>query len=267
MRARELVALAVALVVLVVGQLPGYARAGENTCAPRIAVREARDHDEGKLEMARGKGTTAPRYSGNELHGKVLEAAEAEVVRRHAESSPLTRPAAGWASWARTVMGLGDWQGWHARYIPKRAALAKALREARAEADVWLALTNEDPALKAVRLDLPREEPAELRAERLALIAERPDLAELLTWRPAEWPTAAASEKEKATLAYRLEKLGEAVGPTWYRQKPTNRDLALLVILSGWISDAWKGEKMTIGDAIEVVVSAVRTHRRASAKH
>jgi len=63
-RARELVALAVALVVLVVGQLPAYARAGENTCAPRIAVREARDHDEGKLEMARGKGTTGGTEKG-----------------------------------------------------------------------------------------------------------------------------------------------------------------------------------------------------------
>lgn len=73
-------------------------------------------------------------------------------------------------------------------------------------------------------------------------------------------------EKEKATLAYRLEKLGEAVGPTWYRRTPTNRDLALLVILSGWISDQWKPD-MTIADAIEAVVSAVRTHRRDRAKH
>ena len=55
--ARGLVALVVALVVLVVGEAPGYAAAQEN--APRTGIREARDHDEGKLEMAKEKGTRA----------------------------------------------------------------------------------------------------------------------------------------------------------------------------------------------------------------
>lgn len=186
--------------------------------------------------------TTAARFQGAKLHAKVLEAAAIEVEKRYSACwsdqpegtwFPLHRQ--GWQATARKLAQRPPAET-TARWWTRRGALIKALRAAREEPEVWRRLLDECPALESVEF----------------------------TYKLPEEPTA---PKHFETVSYLLTftAIGSLFGPTWRPGRPpTHRDLALQVILSGWISDRWIGS-MTVSKAIEAVVDAVRTHRREHA--
>jgi hypothetical protein len=184
-------------------------------------------------------GEIARRYSGDELVIAVLQAAEQETEERHEKAwagapARINRPAGGWQAWARDMTGTSvawrEHRAWTERYAPRRQALADAVREARADADVWRALTEECPALAHVSLD--------------------------------NIPTR-YNAPSRATIARLLDGFfSSPVGPTWRGREPTDRDLALLLILSGWTCNEWVAG-MTVAEAIKEVVKNVRTVRRA----
>lgn len=198
------------------------------------------------------RSETAPRYHGVALRSKVLEAAEAEVEARYVKvwgghRAPLGRPKNGWLRYARSMgrplPGLAARRRFHAL----RSALVNAVREAKADRDAWRRLLEESPALESV------------------------------AFKYEAWTI--ADDDELELVAWRMKTLCEDIGPTWRKRQreddpwpdhpPRNRDFALQIILSGFISPRWPltaSGAMKVSEAIECVVDAVRTHRREHAR-
>jgi len=129
---------------------------------------------------------------------------------------------------------------WRRRYHAVRGALVRAVESARSDAEIWRNLTEECPALATVGI-----------GDGEGQLGAAIDIV---------------SPTEAESFAWRMRAIGESTGPTWNRgNPPSNRDLALQVILSGWVPSAWRGS-MTVADAIKSVVANVRTYRREQAK-
>lgn len=218
-----------------------------------------------------------PRYSGDALRRAVLAEAERRVELRYTMAwqghpSPLRRPAGGWREWACDRLGssheMRDFRGWVRRYWPLQLALRKALREAKADAEVWRVMLEVSPALADVRFehddDCPLLNESSWRARLAQSIETNPEIASEFAASHREMHEMLndfkpINENKADGLPYRLRLARGPIGPTWTMGKqPENSDLALLVILSGWISDRWRGE-MSVSEAIEVVVDAVRS--------
>lgn len=196
-----------------------------------------------RTKLARRGVETVRRYFGEELRAKVLEKAEAEVEAAYSRCW-ADRPAGTWfprhkQGWQATARKLAQRPPAKATALwwTRRGAIVKAVREAREQPEVWRMLLQECPALASVEF----------------------------TYKLPEDPTPA---RHFETVSYLLTytSIGSMFGPTWRHDRPpTNRDLALQIILSGWVSDGWPTaarDAIKVADAIKLVVAAVKEHRR-----
>lgn len=214
-------ALHVAIFVHAERELERRHRAAERAHARRVAA--------AKRDMIRRA------HEALQAGNKADAAAELESVL--ALSQPARRFAGSWSEYACALAGPplhGDCE----RLFAAWDGLVAAFRVARAAPDVWAEIVKACPTLADVDIDDPERHP--------------------LTHAAAK---GIRFDPEERTLGYLLERFGAfSGGSIGYIAEPTHRDFALLAILAGYVSDAWR-PKMLVSQAIDRVTTAVRNLR------